>query len=123
MRLTGKNENKDEALTYEELTALCKKQEEHIKELEDKIYGTLSDTEKVKTAEPDYEELIRENSDLYHQLSILTDENNALRWSLTTAHKEMIAWKNRSENWEENYYREHKRADKLYDKLNKNIKE
>lgn len=109
-------ENKDEALTYEELTALCRKQEEYIKELEEKL-KTPSDTEKVQVAEPDYEELVRERGDLYHQLSVLTDENNALRWSLTAAHKEITAWKNRSENWEENYYREHKRAERLYDKL------
>lgn len=109
---------KDAELTKNELVALCKKQEEYIKELEEKL-KTPSDTEKVQVAEPDYEELVRECGDLYHQLSVLTDENNALRWSLTAAHKEITAWKNRSENWEENYYKENKRAERLYDELEK----
>lgn len=39
-------ENKDPELTYEELTALCRKQEEYIKELETKLRGTSSDDEK-----------------------------------------------------------------------------
>ena len=46
----------DEALTYEELTARCRKQEEYIKKLENKIYGTLSD-EKCMPSLPTYEEL------------------------------------------------------------------
>lgn len=108
--------NKDEQFTYEELTVLCKKQEEHIKELEDKIYGTLSDGGEC-LQEPDYEELIVERDDLNHQLSVLTNEINALRWSLTMAYQEMTAWRNRSKKWEEDYYKEHKRAEKLYDKL------
>ena len=74
------------------------------------------DTETISVAEPDYDELVRERSNLYHQLSALTNENYALRWSLTMAHKEMSDWKNRSEKWEEDYYQEHKRAERLYDK-------
>lgn len=109
-------ENKNKALTYEELTARCRKQEEYIKELEDKIYGTLCDNEKLtEVAKPDYDELCRQISNLSHQLSMLVEENNALRWSLTTAHKEITSWKSCSDGWEENYYREHKRAEKLYD--------
>lgn len=112
--------NKDEQPTYEELTALCRKQEEYIKELEEKL-KTPSDTEECseKIAEPGYDELVRERGDLYHQLSVLTNENNALRWSLTMSHQVMNDWKNRSEKWEEDYYEEHQRAEKLYDKLNK----
>ena len=121
MGLTEKKENKDKTLTYEELTELYRKQEERIKELEDKIYGTLSDAEKCseKIAEPDYDELVRECGDLNHQLSVLTNENNALRWSLTMAYQEMTAWVNRADMWKEDYYEAHKRAEKLYDKLNK----
>lgn len=109
-------------LTYEELTEKCRKQEEYIKKLEEKL-KTSSDTEKLETTKPDYDELVRVNSDLYHQLSVLIDENNSLRWSLTMAYKEMTAWKNRSENWQENYYKEHKRANKLYDELERKTDE
>lgn len=118
-------ENKD-TLTYEDLTDLCKKQEEYIKELEEEL-RTPSKIEKCdELAKPDYEELCRQVDYLNHQLNALIDENNALRWSLTTSHKEVNDWKNRSEMWEENYYKEHKRAEKLYDEwavLKENIKE
>ena len=110
--------NKDTELTKKELVALCRKQEEYIKELEKKL-KTPSDTEKLETAEPSYEELDRERCDLIQQLNMLIEENNALRWSLTTAHKEMIDWKNRFDSMQEDYYREYKRAEKLYDEWEK----
>jgi len=83
----------------------------------------LTKSKTIEVAKPDYDELYRQISDLNQQLSILTDENNALRWSLTTAHKEIISWKSCSEGWEENYYREHKRAEKLYDELKEKEKD
>ena len=109
--------NKDEQLTYEELTALCRKHEEYIKELEEKFKAPI-DTEKSELSKPSYEELSRQ----IDNLNVLIEENNALRWSLTTSHKEMCDWKNRSDMWQENYYKEHKRAEKLYDELNKDNK-
>lgn len=99
-------------LTREELVAICNKQREQIKELEKKL-KTPSDTEKLQVAEPDYEELRRQVDDLNYMIN----ENDALRWSLTTAYKEMNDWKNRSDLWEENYYKEHERAEKLFDEL------
>lgn len=104
--------NKLEQL-YEEI---IRKQDEYIKELEDKL-KTPSDTEKLEAVKPDYEELRREVLSLNDKLSILIDENNALRWSLTAAHEKMNGWKNRSDMWEEDYYEEHRRAEKLYDEL------
>ena len=47
--------NKDEALTYEELTALCRKQEK---------LKTPSDTLSCEPAKPDYDELCRQNQRL-----------------------------------------------------------
>ena len=115
--------NKDPEMTKKELTALCRKQEEYIKELEDKIYGTLSDSEKcVESAKPDYDELLRENQKLYDRIYQLVDEIEALKWSLIKSHNEMISWKEHCIHWEENYDKEHKRAEKLYEELNKNDK-
>lgn len=111
---------KDEQLTYEELTALCRKQEEYIKELEEKLKTPIEkDTGSEAIREPDYDELVRECGDLNHQLSVLINENNALRWSLTMAHQEMTAWINRADMWKEDYYKAHKRAEKLYDEWKK----
>lgn len=77
--------NKDEQFTYEELTALCRKQEEHIKELEDKIYGTLSDKECCCPPEPTYEELQnvieRKSNDLRRYDEMLSAVMEALRIS------------------------------------------
>ena len=74
-----------------------------------------SKTEKIEVSKPSYDELVKQ----LDGLNELIEENNALRWSLITMHKEMNNWKNRSDMWQENYYKEHKRADKLYDELNK----
>ena len=74
-----------------------------------------SKTEKIEVSKPSYDELVKQ----LDGLNELIEENNALRLSLITMHKEMNNWKNRSDMWQENYYKEHKRADKLYDELNK----
>lgn len=108
--------SKDQELTKKELTALCNKQEEYIKELEEKL-KTPSDTEKVEEAKPDYDELCRQVQNLHYMLDEERNTNKALRWSLTMAYQEMTDWKNHSDVWEEYYYREHKRAEKLYDEL------
>lgn len=79
-------ENKDEALTYTD-----------------------------EPAKPDYDELCRQNDYLNRKLWALIDENNALRWSLTRAYREITNLENSSNTWEEDYYKEHKRAEKLYD--------
>lgn len=76
--------NKDEQFTYEELTALCRKQEKYIKELEDKIYGTESEG-KCCLQEPTYEELQniidRKVSDLRRSDEMLSAVMEALRIS------------------------------------------
>lgn len=74
-------------------------------------------TKADRVAKPSYDELVKQLDNLYDKLKEVTEENNALRWSLTTTHKEMNDWKNRSDKWQEDYYEEHKRAEKLYDDL------
>ena len=110
--------SKDEQLTYEELTNLCRKQEEYIKELEEKL-KTPSDTEKIECAKPDYDELCRQVQSLGYKLELLKQENNALRYSLTRMHRQLESSQAIEEIWEENYYRELKRAEKLFDEVNK----
>lgn len=112
------NENKDEALTYEELTALCRKQEEYIKELE-----APSDTLSCEPAKPDYDELCRQVQSLSYKLELLKQENDALRYSLTRMYIQLEISQAREEIWEEDYYKEHKRAEKLFDEVDKNNKE
>lgn len=80
----------------------------------------MENTDKV--AKPSYEELVKQLDNLYDKLKEVTEENNALRWSLTTTHKEMNDWKNLSDKWQENYYEEHERAEKLYDDLEESEK-
>lgn len=72
-------------------------------------------TSEVK--ELSYEELVKQLNNLYGKLKEVTEENNALRWSLTTSYEEMNEWRNRSDVWHELYDDEHERAEKLYDDL------
>lgn len=108
--------NKDQELTKEELTALCKKQEEYIKELEEKL-KTPSDTEKCEVAKPDYDELSRQAQRLDLKIFKLKRENEALRHSLTKMHMELNVSQSREEMWQENYYKESNRTDKLFEDL------
>ena len=106
--------NKDEALTYEELTALCRKQEEYIKELEEKL-KIPSDNLSCEPAKPDYDELCRQVQRLNIKIIKLEQENNALRYSLTRVYIQLESSQAREEMWEEDYYR----ANKLLEELNK----
>jgi transcriptional regulator with XRE-family HTH domain len=109
--------NKDQELTKKDLIALCRNQEQYIKELEEKL-RTLSDTEKIQVAEPDYDELWRMNQVLHNRIFQLEKEIEALRFSLTETHRELKRTQSREEIWEEDYYKEHKRAEKLFEDLN-----
>lgn len=111
-------ENKDEALTYEELTARCRKQEEYIKELEEKL-KTSSETVQCGLDKPTYDELCRQVRSLTGKSIELEQENDALRWSLTKMYIQLEISKVTEEQREEDYYRENSRAAELYDKLNK----
>jgi len=114
--------NKDEALTYEELTALCRKQEEYIKELEDKINSNIlipKGTEKTEVAKPSYDKLYRQTQRLNDKIFKLKQENSALRYSLTKMYIQLESSQAREEMREEDYYREYKRAEKLFDEVNK----
>ena len=114
-------ENKDEQMTYEELTTLCRKQESYIKELEEKL-KTPSDIGKIEVAKPDYEELCRQVETLDYKLNEKITEIDALKCSLTMIYQEMITWQNRCDTWETNYYREYNRANELFEKVQNNEK-
>lgn len=109
-------------MNKEELTALCKKQEEHIKELEEKLKALIDPKKCVEPAKPEYDELCRQIESLSYKLELLKQENSALKYSLTQMYIQLKNSESREEIWQENYYREHKRAEKLYDEVNKNDK-
>lgn len=109
--------NEDPALTYEELTALCKKQEEHIKELEEELN---SDSECDEEPEPTYDALCRKIGSLHYQLKEMKNENSALRWALAKAYELMGIHEKCSEMWQEQYYEE---TEKLYEQLDEKNKE
>lgn len=113
--------NKDEKLTYKELTALCRKQEEYIKELEDKL-KIPSDTESgepVKFIKPTYHDLYGKNLSLSGKVDELEQENNALRYSLTKMHSHLKCLQEIETMLQEEYHKEHSRAEQLFDELNK----
>ncbi len=109
-------ENKDEALTYEELTALCRKQEEYIKELEEKL-RTPSDTEKIEVAKPDYNELVRRNNRLLDTNIENRDTIQALLYALKNINNARIINDDSLNHYQDMFLRERSRADKLFDEL------
>lgn len=98
--------SKDEQLTYEELTALCRKQEPYnIKELEEKL-KTPSDTEKSCIPEKEtYEELERDRDKLREQLRNKDKLIFALEQSLIKINDELISYKGESERYQEQNYK------------------
>ena len=92
--------NKDEKLTYKELSALCRKQEEYIKELEEKLIKP-SDTESCEPAKPTYDELFRKIQSLSGKVYELEQENRALRYSLTKMYIKLEDAQAIAEIWEE----------------------
>lgn len=76
------------------------------------------DNDKIEEIK-NYDELYRQYRRLTDELYEMIDNNNALRYSLAMMYKEMTSFKNAAENWEENYYKEHNRAEKLYEELEK----
>lgn len=97
--------------------AIWREQEEYIKELKEKL-KTSSDTEKDEVAKPDYDELCRQVQTLNNRIFKLEKENEALRYSLTETYKALQCSQSREEIWEEEYYEEHNRAEKLFEELN-----
>lgn len=113
-------EKNDEQFTYEELTALCHKQEKYIKELESKLNNETSKLE--EPAKPDEDELIAE-------LNRRSDKNreqestiNALLYSLAKINVDRLVNDDASRYFQEKYAEEHRRANKLYDVMeNQNV--
>ena len=115
-KLFGK-EKKQMSDKEKELTALCKKQEEYIKELEEKL-KTPSDTKKcVEPAKPTYEEvLIR--SERYGEIRGEQEEIiQALLYSLGKLNTERLLNKEESVRYQQELAKETARADKLFEKL------
>lgn len=108
-------EIKDEALTYEELTALCRKQEEHIKELEEKLKG--NETKKCEVAKPDYDELVRRNNRLLDENIENRDTIQALLHALKSINNERLVNDDDGNYFQDMFLRERSRADKLFDEL------
>ena len=113
--------NKDEELTYEELTALNRKQEEYIKELEKKIddmtpKAVFSD-DKIEIRKPDYDELEDNFGRLNSAYSLLMEQNEALLFSLGEMFQKNKRLEDNVTYWKDQYRIEHKRADKLFDEL------
>lgn len=108
--------NKDEALTYEELTALCRKQEEYIKELEGK---TPSETEKCEVRKPTYDELISHNMRLSDKNREQEETIQALLYSLQKINIERLVNEDESRHFKEMWGKEYERANKLYDEWEK----
>lgn len=105
-------ENKDEQLTYEELTALCKKQEEYINELEGQTKASL------EVPKPDLDELIANNNRLYDKIRELEEVIRALLYALRKTNVERLVNDDESRHFQEMYAKEHERANKLFEKLN-----
>ena len=91
--------------------------EEYIKELEEKL-KTSSDT-RICTglAKPTYDELWRQIRILNEKNIKLEQENTALRYSLAGMYIQLENSEGRAEQRKEDYYRENKRAEKLFDEL------
>ena len=112
------NLKQDEALTYEELTVLCKKQEEQIEELEKKIVCLLNEDGKLEAiAKPTYEEYALENERQSDRIIKNEDTISALIESLRLMKIELNKAIERAEYFEEQYTKENRRANKLYDEL------
>ena len=111
-------EIKGQELTKKELIALCKKQEEYIEELKEKL-KKFKDTEKCESEKPDYNELCRQVQSLNNKIFKLEQENEALRYSLTETYKGLKCSQTREEMYEEYYYKADKRSEKLFDELEK----
>ena len=76
-------ENKDEQLTYNELAALCIKQEKYIMELENKTKASL------EVPKPDLDELIANNNRLYDRINEQEEIIRALLYALRKAKRKL----------------------------------
>ena len=96
--------SKDEELTYEELAALCRKQEEYIKELKDKL-KTPSGTEKCCMPEKEsYEALKCDRDRLREQLRNNDKLIFVLEKSLIKINDEAMSYKQESEWYQQLNY-------------------
>lgn len=113
---------KDETLTYEELTKRCRKLEDEVNnlcQLNSKLQEELDSYKapKCEKAEPDYDELRVDNQKLQDKIEILENEILALNYSLGHLFHELrFSWLDNS-TLEEDYNREHKRARRLFDEV------
>lgn len=105
---------KDEQLTYEELTALCRKQEEYIKELENKCNDTRPT---IDVAQPDYVELNNRNMRLSDENKELECIIRALLYSLKKTNNERLLNEEEAIQFKEALTKEYKRAEKLHEEL------
>ena len=110
--------DKPELFTYEELTTLCHKQEKYIKELENKL-DKYSSKECVQPAKPNEDELIatleRQSDKIREQESTI----NALLYSLAKTNVDRLVNDDTSRHYREEYAEEHRRANRIWDKLEK----
>lgn len=107
-------EKNDEQFTYEELTALCHKQEKYIEELENKL-DKYSSKECVQPAKPDEDEtraeLDRRSDKIREQESMI----NALLYSLAKTNVDRLVNDDMSRHFQEEYAKEHRRANGIFD--------
>ena len=108
-------EIKDEALTYKELTALNRKQEEYIKELEKKIEKMAPcETEKsCMPSKPSYEELECERDRLIEQLRRFDFLIKALEDSLIFINRDRCSIRQECDYYIEDNYKLRKRIKEL----------
>lgn len=103
----------DPKLTYEELTALCHKQEKYIEELESKLNNKTS--EKLQPATPDEDEtraeLDRRSDKIREQESII----NALLYSLAKTNVDRLVNDDASRHFQLERAKEHRRANGIFD--------
>lgn len=112
--------NKDEQFTYEELTALCRKQEEYIKKLEEEL-KTPNDTEKIEVCKErqDYDDLLFQHYKAMDKIRELEEVVRALLYALRKIDVERLVNKNESQHYQEMYAQEYKRANTLFDIVEK----
>lgn len=109
---------KGEKFTYEELTALCHKQEKYIEELESKLNNETS-KECIQPATPSEDEtraeLDRRADKIREQESII----NALLYSLAKTNVDRLVNDDASRHYRLEYAEEHRIANRIWDKLEK----
>ena len=112
--------NQDIKMTKKELSDLCRKQENYIKELEEKL-NRLTQTEECNSApkKPEYEQLAFDNGTLQRFNAELNDNLMAFSEGLRLIYKEKRSETDRADFYHRQYIMENKRANELYEKWRK----